>query len=204
MQPPSQPPRSSGRPLVDRHPQHIPLPIGDLRVVRRDYRMSPLYRRFRNDLPNYLALLGVALALAGAVLVVASLTPAVYEENGIVHVGSMVLPPAAAGSAVYDYGGGNLPALALDYEGPQTVGAMNETVGGVVETGRCVMTVSGSAVSATCAFTIGKTRFTSEDSYSLQQQAWLRTYSNGETAVIPVPADGTAIPVPFPVGFSPK
>lgn len=207
-------PFRGGSKEINRNPQNIPLPVGDLRIVRRTTRMSPFVRWIRHQAPDIAAVVGILMAGAGALIVLVPNPVPVYGNGGTVVVGNETLSLATQNATLTTYGGGSTAAITIDDQSSQVVASGSATVSGTKETGRCVMTGvqqnTGTIVDPqplqpiqeNCSFVIGGRSLQSTDNYNEASHQWDRNYSDGSTTFIAVDPDGVVIPVPFPVGES--
>ena len=189
---------------IDRDPQHLPVPIGDLRPRRQARTTSAAVRLWRRRGSELVAAAGVALAVAAAVVTVTRPPLSVYLEGDTVHVAGLTLShPANNGGLTFgrlytgpatllmvDRPDGVVIASAVTYlEGAMVTGVCTygpRTAAGVAE--HCTLRLGGRAV--TCVDTL----------HSQAHASWQRRCSDGQLLTVAVPTGGEAIPMPFPLG----
>jgi hypothetical protein len=188
---------------IDRNPQNLPMPVGDFDVFHSRRRPSEFRKWIRLRTPPAMISLGVAGAIAGAVLTILQPPTPVYLENGDIYVAGNVLRPSptSTGGATTYTGNG---AVVLQENSDGTAAAGGSTVlDGMIVTGSCRMQTLSTIVTDKCRFMLGGTQVSSIDTYDLGPTGdhnWHRQYSDGKSTLISVPTDGALIPVPFPVG----
>jgi len=190
--------------VIDRDPQHLPVPIGDLRPRRKPRTTPALIRLWRRRGFELLAVVGLLLAVAAAVVTVTRPPLSVYLEGETVHVAGLTLSHPA--------NNGGLTQGRL-YTGPATLlmigrphGAMvasavtylkGERVTGVCDFGPPTAT----AVAERCVLQIGSASVTCADALRFAEQgSWQRRCSDGQVLTVAVPSGAEAIPMPFPLG----
>lgn len=147
-------------------------------------------------------MVGCLAAVVGAVLLLAPAPVAAYLGGDLIHVGGMTLaqvgPGVAHGAQLY----GGHASFALSEPGDGTAAAAAAWLeGGVVDTATCTLHAEPARLVDECAFDIGSGALTSVDIFDLRAgSSWQRTYGDGRQVDISVPADGAAVPVPFPIG----
>jgi hypothetical protein len=197
--------RRAGRAgTIDRNPQHLPVPIGDLRPRRKPRTTPSPVRLLRRRGSELLAALGILLAVAAAVVTVTRPPLSVYLEGGTVHVAGLTLAhPANNGGLT----GGRL------YTGPATLLMIERADGAMVAsavtylngervTGLCNYgPPTATSVAERCVIQIGKATVTCEDALRFTGQGgWQRRCSDGQVLTVTVPAGAEVIPMPFPLG----
>ena len=192
--------RRRSRVLIDRTPQHLPLPLGSLSAVH--HRLRPLLRVqgwWRVRAPALLTGVGLLSASAGGALVAIRPAVAVGLVPRGVELGGQTLRAEGAGA----YGGGTAPALVLRSAGGGVITAAGDGTGddGLRLRGRCELRRQGPIAREWCTFMVGTRRYQAEDILdSAGDAGWQRRYSDGQRVVIPIPRGGALTPVPFPVG----
>lgn len=190
--------RGDGRPLVDRSPQTLPIPIGGMAPVWAARRPSP-GRRLLRALPTVMLAMGSAAAATGVLLVGLRGPVAVYAAAGSLHVGGSVLTLLRSTSTATLYDGD--AAYLLTETGGATVAEAAWTAGGDHRSGSCMMRREGTLLVATCRFVADGRTTTAVDSYEVAGGgSWRRTYDDGQQVSIAVPDGATVVPVAFPVG----
>jgi hypothetical protein len=180
------------------------VPIGDLRPRRKPRTTPALIRLWRRRGFELLAVVGLLLAVAAAVVTVTRPPLSVYLEGETVHVAGLTLSHPA--------NNGGLTQGRL-YTGPATLlmigrphGAMvasavtylkGERVTGVCDFGPPTAT----AVAERCVLQIGSASVTCADALRFAGQgSWQRRCSDGQVLTVAVPSGAEAIPMPFPLG----
>jgi hypothetical protein len=186
--------------LIDRTPQNIPLPLGGMAPVR--VRRSARTRAIRTRAHVVTAGAAVCCAAAGVTLLAAPTTVPAALLGGRIEVGSMSLREvgAAPQTGTFLYGGD--ASLALTERGDGSARASAAWIAdGALSSGTCDLRRDGSRLIDDCSFTGPPGTTTSVDVLDPARGAgWQRTYRDGARVTIAVPADGAAIPVPFPIG----
>lgn len=182
---------------LDRSAQTLPVPLGGLVPVHR--RATALRRVW----DRYRAAPALAAALASAIggIWLSTSTRTFYtgrDASGI-HIDDMTLAPATSsvvGTQVFT--GAATVAIAVT-PSMERAGAVM-TWNGLLTTGRCVLARRPTGAVETCAYAIGATRLTSNDTYIAATRTWSRRYGDGVEIAIHVPHGSALIPIPFPLG----
>lgn len=196
--------RRGGAGLIDRDPQLLPVPLGDLRPRRRARSVAAPLRLWRRHSYEILAAGGLLLAVTAAVVTLTRPALAVYLQGDLVHIGSLTL------SHPRDNGG---LAEGRLYTGPATLllvaradGALVASgvtfLGGQRVTGVCTLgPAAATEITESCALHIGGRSVTCADALRFDTPgSWERTCSDGQRLTIAVPAGAAVIPMPFPLG----
>jgi hypothetical protein len=186
-------------PGIDRHPQHLPVPLGGSAPVRvqRPRRRRPI----RAHLPTVVLLAGIGCA-AGGLAQLASPPTAVYLLGDHIQVGSMVLhlvgPIGGAQATLY---GGDASYVLNEPNNGSAIAAASWVASGRVSGGVCHLRSAAARLIDECTFDLRAGRLTSVDVLDLSTGShWLRTYADGVRVTFAVSPDGAAVPVPFPIG----
>ena len=192
--------------LIDRDPQHLPIPIGGFSPVRRPRRPTRIGKFWRRNAASILTVVGMLAAAGGVALTVSAPPIPVYMSADQIHIGATVLTHAAgsglpAGSSLYS--GNATYVLTMNPDGSMRAAAV--TFANVLKIdGSCVMAApvpTGTGLIEQCSFLIGGKSLTAQDVLNFNQSGhWSRTYSDGSKVSIGVPPAGGVIPVPFPIG----
>ena len=195
-------PGTAGR--IDRDPQHLPVPIGDLRPRRQPRTTPAALRRWRRRGSELVAAAGLLLAAAAAVGTVTRPPLSVYLEDNTVHVAGLTLSHPVNNGGLTD---GHL------YTGPATLLIVDRPDGALVAS--AVTYLEGERVTGVCDFgpptttevaercvlQIGSTSVTCEDALRFEgQENWQRRCSDGQVLTVTVLAGAEVIPMPFPLG----
>jgi hypothetical protein len=190
--------------VIDRDPQHLPVPIGDLRPRRQARTTLAPLRLWRRRGSELVAAAGLLLVVAAAVVTVTRPPLSVYLEGDIVHVAGFTLSHPAHNGGLTD---GRL------YTGPATLLMVDRPDGAVIAS--AVTYLDGERVTGVCNFGpptaalvaercilhIGSEAVTCEDVLRFSAQgSWQRRCSDGQVLTVTVPAGGEVIPMPFPLG----
>jgi len=189
---------------IDRDPQQLPVPLGDLRPRWRSRGAPATVRLWRRRGPDAVAALGLLLAAAAVLITVTRPPLGVYLQDGSVEVAGMTLLHPA------DNGGLQSGLL---YDGPATLLLVPQPDGSMVAAG--VTYLDGSEVTGVChlgpptraevtercQLRIGSAAVSCEDVLSFDGQGdWERRCSDGQQLSVSVPPGATVIPMPFPLG----
>ena len=190
--------------LIDRNPQNLPLPLGDLSPRRRSRtRAFPIrFRRTRSS--DAAAAVGILLALAAAVVTLTQPPIRVYLQGDTVHVGDLNLSHPTDNGGLKDgvlYTG---PATLLLVPRPDgSIIASSVTfLGGARSTGVCDFgPPTRHEISEHCVLRIGVESVTCNDVLRFDAPgSWQRRCSDGQSLAVSVPAGADVIPMPFPLG----
>lgn len=172
----------------------------------RQKRRAPWFVKFwRRNTASLVAGLGLALAVAGALLTLSLPPTAVYVSADVVHVGTAQLHPAAPSGGLAPgsllFTGDAAMVLQMHADGSATATAVTYLHGHKIS-GRCDMAApTDTSLTEHCSFTIDARSLTADDTLDLLHPgAWHRTYSDGVQTLIGVPSSGGVVPVPFAVG----
>ena len=197
-------PRPEPAGVIDRDPQHLPVPIGDLRPRRQPRTTRAPMRLLRRRGSELFAAAGLLLAVAAAVVTVTRPPLSVYLEGDTVHVAGLSLSHPADNGGLTD---GRL------YTGPATLLMVDRPGGAVIAS--AVTYLEGERVTGVCDFGpptttevaercvlhIGSAAVTCEDALRFEGQgSWERSCSDGQVLTVTVPSGGEVIPMPFPLG----
>lgn len=190
--------------VIDRDPQHLPVPIGGLRPRRQPRTTSAPMRLWRRRGSELFAAAGLLLAVAAAVVTVTRPPLSVYLEGDTVHVAGLTLSHPADNSGLTQgrlYTG---PATLLMIDRPDgaVIAAAVTYLGGERVTGVCDFgPPTTTEVAEHCVLQIGSAAVTCEDALRFEGQgSWQRRCSNGQVLTVTVPAGAEVIPLPFPLG----
>jgi len=190
--------------LIDRDPQHLPVPLGDLRPRRQARGAAAPTRFWRRRNSEIVAAVGMLLAIAAAVVTVTRPPLSVYLEGDTVHVGGLALTHQA--------GNGGLTEGSL-FTGPATLLMVTRSDGSVVAS--AVTFLAGRRVTGVCHFGppgateimehcelhIGGASVTCDDTLRFDAPgSWQRRCSDGQALTVSVPDGTDVIPMPFPLG----
>lgn len=167
--------------------QRLPLPVGSPHAVRRRLRV------FRSGPPlerTLISLVGMAAAVAGAVLTLLPPTTSVALDAGGYQVGDLRLE--ARGQSLYTGQGAAL--VIVEEAGTARAGASTHLKGERM-VGACRTPAGGR--SEHCWFQIGDRVLLAEDTF--KNGGWDRRYEDGGRVRIDI-RGGQPLPVPFPVG----
>jgi hypothetical protein len=144
----------------------------------------------------------VCCAAAGVTLLVAPTSVPAALLGGRIQVGSMSLREVGAVPATSTFLYGGDASFALTERGDGSARATAAWMSsGELSSGTCELHRDGVRLIDDCAFTGAPGATTSVDVLDPADGAgWQRTYADGARVSIAVPADGAAIPVPFPIG----
>jgi len=165
--------------------QRLPLPVGSPHPVRQPARAGG--RRLRVGRAAT-ALVGLAAAVAGALLGTTPSPVTVGMDAAAYRVGDVTLP--ARGGGVYSG-----PEGAVVVQGDVAAGSTR--LRGASALGSCRLAADGR--SERCTFLLGGRHLAAED--RLAGEGWDRRYDDGATARIAL-ARGRPVPVPFALGRS--
>ncbi len=187
-------------PGVNRDRQNLPVPLGGMwpvRVVamRRRHGLHVDRRRIGFGL-------GAASGAAGLALLLTPAPVAVSLIGDRLEVGGMVLTAAAqpAPRQAVRFGG-DASYVLLERSDGSASAAASWVSGGTTSTGVCTLRPEGVRLVETCSFVSGATRSTAVDVLDpAVGPLWQRTFGDGVRATIAVSPDGSAVPVPFPIG----
>ncbi len=186
--------------LIDRDPQNLPIPLGDMAPVRV---RRPRRRRALGTLvPAVLLAIGVTSGATGLTLLIAPPPIAVSLVGNHLEAGGMVLNEVGpvAGSHLSRYEGEASYVLAEHGDGTSTAAAAWVSAG-ITSSGVCSLRPNGIRLIDECVFTGGPKGLTSVDVLDpASGTGWQRTYNDGVRVTIAVSPDGAAVPVPFPIG----
>jgi hypothetical protein len=188
----------AARPVIDRRPQHLPVPLGGMAPAH--VARSRRRRRMRVGGPLTVAT-GAVAGVVGLGLLLAPAPAQVSLRGDHLDVGAMTLTASGpAGAQVMRFSGGASYVLAEHGDG-SAVASAAWTAGGTLSSGTCRMRRDGSRLVDECVFASGGALFTSVDVLDPARGAeWQRTYDDGVQATIVVGSNGAAVPVPFPIG----
>lgn len=187
--------------VVDRDPQHLPVPLGGTVPVRLSR------RRRRHLLARHAGTATVVvtalMTTVGLALLAAPPGVAAYLDASGLHVGGMTLraagPDASGRATVYASAQATL-VLAEPGGGVATAAAAWQQ-GGTMRSASCALHTAQRRLVDECTFHLSPTPLTSVDVLDLDAGGWWqRTYSDGVRVSIGVDPDGAVVPVPFPVG----
>jgi len=187
--------------LIDRH-QHILIPMGDFSAVRTSRLPNRLLRSVRRNWRQYSTAAGFVAALLGAALNVSTPPVTAYLSGNTVHVGRSVLTQATNTTVPGElYTGDGTYLLSVQSDGSVTAGGVMSE-GGHEVSGRCQMVApSTTGLFEHCSFSQSGSQYTADDTLEFKHPGtWQRRYSDGRTVSIGVPINGSAIPMPFPIG----
>jgi len=165
--------------------QRLPLPVGSPHPVRQPARARS--RRFRAG-GAATTLVGLAAAVAGALLGTTPPPVTVGMDTAAYRVGDVTLP--ARGGGVYSG-----PEGAVVVQGDVAAGSTR--LSGASALGSCRLAAGGR--SERCTFLLGGRHLVAED--RLAGDGWDRRYDDGTTARIAL-VRGRPVPVPFALGRS--
>jgi hypothetical protein len=186
--------------VIDRRPQNLPVPLGGDAPVRahRSRRRRPI----RGRAGFLVAGAGVTCAALGLGLLAAPAATAASLFGDHVEIGGMVLREKGqiGGSHAVLYSGDASYVLTEHGDGSATAAAA-WVASGVNLSGVCTLRPVQARLIDECTFTMSSGQVTSVDVLDPSRgQEWQRTYDDGVRASIVVSPDGSAIPVPFPIG----
>lgn len=193
--------------LIDRDPQHLPVPIGGEAPVHRI--RPPRRRLIRRHGPAMLTVLAALAAAAGVALLVLPVRVDAFLDADGIHVGATTLHvartfagrPAATGQTMTVYGGGDAWYALVEPGDGSAHAAAIWSAGGTTTMATCDLHRNGQRIVDECSFTIGSSHLTCVDVLAAADgPTWRRTYADGTRVEIDVPPDGAAVPVAFPVG----
>jgi len=197
-----QPPAGVG--LIDRDPQLLPVPLGDLRPRRQVRSVSTPLRLWRRHSFEILATGGLLLAVAAAVVTVTRPAIAVYLEGDSVHIGSLTLshPRENGGLAEGRLYTGPATLLMVSRPGGAVVASAVTFLGGQRATGVCTFgPPAATELTERCILHVGGESVTCVDALRFDAPgSWERACSDGQRLTVSVPAGAAAIPMPFPLG----
>lgn len=190
--------RRRARNLLDRTPQHLPMPIGDLDVVHRRHPLTGSRGWWSANATTVLTGIGLLAAAGGGVLGATGPAVVVGLDHGGVRLGESLL----RGDGTGGYGGGDAPAMVIAQSARRGVlAAANGIRDGMPVRGRCELHQRGMIVTDRCTFNIGALGYRADDVLDLRGDvAWHRRYGDGQRVVIHIPPGGAVTPVPFPIG----
>lgn len=189
--------------LVDREPRNLPIPIGDLRPIRRPPPGSRM-RGWRRRGPALLTLLGVLLVVSAAMVTVTRPPLSAYLDEDTVHVAGVTLThPASNGglaSGLLYQGAATL--LLVDAPDRRVVASAVTYLDGAKVTGVCDLgPPTRTQVAESCVLAIGDQSVTCDDVLRFAAPGdWARRCSDGQTLTVSVPQGASVIPLPFPLG----
>ena len=196
--------RRTGAALIDRHPQLLPVPLGDLRPRRRTRSAPAPLRLWRRHGFEILAAAGLLLAVAAALVTLTRPALAVYVDGDSVHIGALTLSHPRDNGGLADgrlYTGPATLLVASRPDGALLAAAVT-FLGGQEVTGVCTFgPPAATEISESCALHIGGRSVTCEDVLRFDTPgSWQRVCSDGQRLRISVPAGEAAVPMPFPLG----
>ncbi len=196
-------PHRGGAGLIDRHPQLLPVPLGDLRPRRVRSAQSRL-RLWRRHSFEILATGGLLLAIAAAAVTLMRPALAVYLEGDTVHIDGLTLshPRDNGGLADGRLYTGPATLLLVPRPGGAVVASAATFMGGQRATGVCSFgPPAATEITESCALHIGSRSVTCDDALHFETPgSWERVCSDGLRVAVSVPAGTAAIPMPFPLG----
>jgi hypothetical protein len=199
-----EPPQARLGSRIDRQPQHLPVPIGDLRPVRRARITAVPVRVWRRRGPELVAALGLLLAVAGVLVVLSRPPLSVYIQGDTVHVAGQVLshPPDNGGLTTGRLYDGSATLLLVTRPDGAIVASAVTYLDGQKATGICDFgPPTATDVSERCQLRIGGEVVTCDDVLRFDQPGtWRRHCSDGQWLTVAVPPGTVAIPMPFPLG----
>ncbi len=198
------PQRRGGTGLIDRDPQLLPVPLGDLRPRRQARSVPAPLRVWRRHSFEILATWGLLLAVAAAVVTVTRPALAVYLEGDTVHIGSLTLshPPDNDGLAEGRLYTGPATLLMVSRPGGGVVASAVTFLGGERVTGVCTLgPPAATEITESCALHIGGRSVSCEDVLRFEAPgSWQRACNDGQRLTVSVPAGAVVMPMPFPLG----
>ncbi|GAC1336996.1 MAG: hypothetical protein NVSMB29_00650 [Candidatus Dormibacteria bacterium] len=182
---------------VERTPQHLPVPLGDVSAVHRRRRPLAARRWWTGNGPTAVSVGGVLAAMCGGVLATTASVPEVGLQREGLRLGDTILPARSAG-----WGGGAIPAMVIGRSSRGAViAAGNGSDDGVRVSGRCELRQREMLVTENCVFQVGARGYRAEDTLDLRGDgSWHRRYDDGQHLVIRIPRGAAVTPVPFPIG----
>lgn len=189
---------------IDRHPQYLPVPLGDLRPVRRRQRRHLLGRLWRRHLAETVAACGVLLAATAALLAISRPADSVYLEGDRVHVDGVTLvhPAGNAGVVAGRVYQGPATLVLIPFRGGAVTASAVTFIHGEKVTGVCRLDPPSSGeIAESCELRMGRTAIDCRDTMPLSTPGtWSRRCSDGKRLSITVPSGTAVVPMPFPLG----
>ena len=190
--------------LIDRDPQHLPVPIGDLRPQWRERTEAAPIRLWRRRGHRLAAGAGLLMAVAAAVVTVTRPPLSVYLEGNTVDVGGFTLaqPSDNGGLTEGRLYTGPAALLLIDRPDGSVLASAVTYLDGQTVTGVCTFGPSTpTALTEHCMLHIGRAAVTCEDALRFEAPGtWKRRCSDGQALTVSVPAGAEVIPMPFPLG----
>ena len=185
---------------VERNPQYLPVPLGELAPAHVSRRRSHKALRLRAAVT--VTTVGVIAGVIGVALLGFTAPVTAYLAGNRVEIGTMTLtrvgPVGTTGAVLYQ----GDASYVLSERGDGTASAAAAwTDGGRLVSGACTMRPGGRLIIDECTFDTGNGVVSAIDVLNTTTGGgWQRTYGDGVRVVIDVPRDGAAVPVPFPLG----
>lgn len=184
---------------LERAQQYLAIPLRGFAPVH----VQTLWRLQHWRRHSVILLLCCALvaSLAAAWLVLTTPPSQIYEDASGVHIESLLLvatsPSPRPGYAFFKGDASLLVADAGNIERATAATVLN----GKPTAGSCfVRKIGHGTLTGLCTFRIGSRRLTSQDVYDSHARRWTRRYSDGVATEFGVPAAGSVIPIPLPLG----
>jgi len=189
--------------LIDRAPQHLPVPIGDLRPHRQTRLATGPVLLWRRRGPELLAAVGLLLAVVAVMVTVTRPALAVYLQDDAVHVGDLTLthPRDNGGLAEGRLYTGAVTLLMVDEADGSVVASSVAYLGKEPVTGVCTFgPPTDTAIAERCLLRIGGASVTCRDVLRFATPgSWERRCSDGQELTVAVPKMAEVIPMPFPL-----
>ncbi|MHB8718867.1 MAG: hypothetical protein ACYDAC_08260 [Candidatus Dormibacteria bacterium] len=186
---------SSPRGVIERSPQTLPVPLGDMAPAHAP---SPRRGALRSKRNGWLTgASALAMGVAGLVLLATAPGTSVYVAGGRLHVGATTLRLVSETPGASLYSGDAVYQLTVSAGGEVSARARWRD-GGRVVSADCAQTLPGGVPTVRCVYTSGSPAST--DVFDARTGVWHRRYDDGVGADIAVPPGGVAVPVAFPIG----
>lgn len=199
--------KKSGKNLIDRDPQNLPVSVGGFRVVRRTRRTSSQVKWWRATAPNLVAGIGLLLAVGGAFAALTREPVPAGSAGATIDIGGSKLRETGDGTHLYV---GNAAMVYLPQPDGSHVAAASTYANGKNVAGFCTLPPrkkDAAEIQETCSFwigvpTTGNPTITSVDTYNINSDTaeWHRKYSDGVSVDLIVPQGDGVIAVPLPLG----
>lgn len=180
---------------INRTPQALPVPLGGMLPVH-SAAGTPTWTRARVR-ARLTGICGIAMGLAGIVLVGARPGTAVYAQDGVLHVGATALHLLSESDVRAEFAGDATYVLRETPDGVDVEASWTQS--GVTESTECVEPDPSDPSTVACHMTSGAASLSWIDRFNAAAGEWHRRYGDGRETDIAVPAGGAAFPVAFPI-----
>ena len=189
--------------LIDRRPQHLPIPLAGLRPRRERPSGGPI-RIWRRRGPEIVTSAGLLFAIAAAIVTLMRPPVSAYLEGDAVHLSGHILshPADNGGLAAGRLYTGSATLLLVTRPGGTVVASSVTYIAGRRATGVCTLAPpTPTSASERCFLHIGTEAVTCDDVLRFTAPgSWSRHCSDGQSLSVAVPEGDVAIPLPFPLG----